>query len=776
MNYFEEKYDAVVMLTWSDWYTEPRSNRYHYASRFAADIRVIFVQPDIYDPNRSAYTQNTENDNITVLHVWYAYSGNCNDYIQGAQLDYMLLRLNIVSPLFWVYNYHFAYYLAKRSEPVVFHATEDYVTWMKQDLSLVKQILNRCDLIISVTELVERNYVSLVKGDINSIVLKNGVDYEQWRLSEDEIYELGNNRKKIAVFQGGINSRIDYSLLDGVIAKMPEWEFWFIGRDSGSSEFSSIRKKYNTVKYYGELSIDELVNCCKKASVGLIPYIPNEEIRNSLPLKTFEYLACGIPVVSVPIDELMGFDNCIYIASTPDDFVDAIEKAYHENSVDRIKRYMSIAKEHDYDKNYNKAKEKIAKLNFPVKRKYRVNVLYDQNSMHVFTIKNYLEMFERWSCNEIIYTPATGGAVCQNGELDYFDAVIVFYSIRVCVKGHLSSSYEEALTLYTGNKILIIQDDYDNTEETRRFIDRVHINTVYTVVPYDQMEKVYPKKRFPDTYFFNVLTGYISEEMHEYQNVKQTKDRKILIGYRGRDIGAWYGDLGHDKLMIGIRMKEECKKRNLNVDIEWEDDKRIYKGEWLEWVASCKAILGTESGSNVFDDNGTLKKLIQNEIQKHPNITYEELHDKYLKDVDGRVITNQISPKVFEAISLKTALVLMEGEYSGVIEPWIHFIPLKKDYSNIEEVLTLVQDDSYLQELVNRAYDDVMDNPEYQYKWLIQHFDKTIEAFYLPRKKQFSRNQRDANLVRRIWRRLYKKLVGRVKYIKHIMIVRTQAS
>ena len=111
-----------------------------------------------------------------------------------------------------------------------------------------------------------------------------------------------------------------------------------------------------------------------------------------------------------------------------------------------------------------------------------------------------------------------------------------------------------------------------------------------------------------------------------------------------------------------------------------------------------------------------------------------------------------------------------------MIEPWIHFIPLKKDYSNIEEVLTLVQDDSYLQELVNRAYDDVMDNPEYQYKWLIQHFDKTIEAFYLPRKKQFSRNQRDANLVRRIWRRLYKKLVGRVKYIKHIMIVRTQAS
>ena len=42
----KDRFDAIVMLTWSDWFTEPVSNRYHYATRFAKHLPVIFVQPD----------------------------------------------------------------------------------------------------------------------------------------------------------------------------------------------------------------------------------------------------------------------------------------------------------------------------------------------------------------------------------------------------------------------------------------------------------------------------------------------------------------------------------------------------------------------------------------------------------------------------------------------------------------------------------------------------------------------------------------------------------
>src|SRR5437016_5499446 len=51
-------FDGVVMLTWSDWRTEPRSNRYHYATRFARSLPVLFVQPD--GVGRSCSFEETE--------------------------------------------------------------------------------------------------------------------------------------------------------------------------------------------------------------------------------------------------------------------------------------------------------------------------------------------------------------------------------------------------------------------------------------------------------------------------------------------------------------------------------------------------------------------------------------------------------------------------------------------------------------------------------------------------------------------------------------------
>src|SRR6185312_7141409 len=42
----DDAIDSVVMVTSSDWKTEPRSNRYHFATRFARCVPVFFVQPD----------------------------------------------------------------------------------------------------------------------------------------------------------------------------------------------------------------------------------------------------------------------------------------------------------------------------------------------------------------------------------------------------------------------------------------------------------------------------------------------------------------------------------------------------------------------------------------------------------------------------------------------------------------------------------------------------------------------------------------------------------
>jgi hypothetical protein len=360
--------------------------------------------------------------------------------------------------------------------------------------------------------------------------------------------------------------------------------------------------------------------------------------------------------------------------------------------------------------------------------KKNILILYDHHEIHVKTIAGYLESFQRFSRHNVSYVSSF--AKCHF-DLDYFDAVVVHFSVRLCFPGHLSAAFAQALQNYRGLKALFIQDEYDHTQAAQKAMRALGIGLVFTCVPKESIAKVYPLPEFADVKFVNVLTGYVPIELNRLKRFAPVSERSILIGYRGRNLGLWYGDLGQEKVYIGRRMREICAERGLTTDIAWEEKDRIYDG-WFEFLGRCKATLGTESGSNVFDFDGTLAAAVQAEVRRDPKITYAEIHRKYLHDRDGAIEMNQISPKVFEAIACRTALVLFEGRYSGVLEPGRHFIVLKKDFSNVDEVLAKLHDDAFLEALTERAYADIIGSGRYSYEAFVQMVDGVLEQNWRP--------------------------------------------
>lgn len=359
--------------------------------------------------------------------------------------------------------------------------------------------------------------------------------------------------------------------------------------------------------------------------------------------------------------------------------------------------------------------------------KYDVNVLilYDHNSIFTNTVKEYLESFRCYSRLRIYYSPATTYLSYQY-DLSLFDVIVIHYSIRLSLPDHLSKFYENQLRSYGGYKVLFIQDEYEGTERTRKRIEDFGIHTVYTCVPPEQIDKVFPKQRFSKVDFVSTLTGFVPLSCEYRPNVLSFESRPNLIGYRGRRLPFWYGNLGQEKFVIGKEMKRICNARGVKADIEWDDDKRIYGENWYIFLQSCRATLGTESASNVFDDEGMIKKSIEEALRQNPNLSYSEAFEHYIRPYEGKVIMNQISPKVFEAISCRTALVLFEGEYSGVIKPDLHYIPLKKDFSNVDDIFLKINDLKYIQQLTDRAYQDVVASGKYSYKNFIASFDRLI--------------------------------------------------
>lgn len=355
----------------------------------------------------------------------------------------------------------------------------------------------------------------------------------------------------------------------------------------------------------------------------------------------------------------------------------------------------------------------------------RVLVLYDPASTYTATVLEHIRSFAMLP-HEVVFAGGVRGTTLAT-PLDAFDVVIIHYSIRLIAEDYISPSVAQALPGFTGLKVLFIQDEYDETETARRWIERLGIGLVFTCVPEAYIDAVYPRARFPGTTFVQTLTGFVPAEYERPLDAPPMASRSLMLAYRGRELAVRYGLLAREKVEIGRRMKALCTERGVPVDIEWDEDKRVYGADWFRFLTSARATLATESGANVFDFHGDIKRAVQADQRAHPGLTWDELYQRHVAAHDGHIRMNQVSPRVFEAIAVGTGLVLFEGHYSGVLEPHRHYIPLAKDYSNVDEVLAKLADTAFMEALVRRAHEEIILSGRYSYRAAIQAVAAEIE-------------------------------------------------
>lgn len=357
-----------------------------------------------------------------------------------------------------------------------------------------------------------------------------------------------------------------------------------------------------------------------------------------------------------------------------------------------------------------------------------MNILFLYNSTQTYTntVFEHIASFSTRSKHQTFFCH-----IDQESEVNIdtsrFDAIGIHYTIRLPFN-QLSPSVISVIEKFSGCKFLFIQDEYDHTYRTWHWIKKLGLNLIFTVVPQTGIEHIYPKKEFPNSRFINNLTGYVPENFDKDASLPPPSKRSILIGYRGRPLPIRYGKLGIEKVDIGKITKTYCNTYNITTDIEWSEAARIYGDKWYDFMTSCRAMLGSESGSNVFDWDNSINQEIEEFKQKNKSANDADIYDKIIKskDIDG--LMNQVSPRIFEAIAARTILVLFEGNYSEIIQPNIHFIPLKKDGSNLPDIVSLLQDDVYVDEMAERAYRDIIESGKYSYKSFVNTFDHEIEC------------------------------------------------
>jgi hypothetical protein len=356
----------------------------------------------------------------------------------------------------------------------------------------------------------------------------------------------------------------------------------------------------------------------------------------------------------------------------------------------------------------------------------RLLVAYSNASNYVSTTAEYLDSIARYSQWDVSYVHVTAGAELDF-DLDEFDAVIQSYCARLPVDGHVSPDYISQLRSFRGVKMLAVQDEYERTDKLKDAIRAIGYHVVLTCVPPGMVQSIYPRELFPEIEFITVLTGYVPEQLAERGKTPMPlHDRSIHIGYRGNELGAHYGRLGFYKFEIGRRMREICAAREIPHDIEWTADKRLYGDAWYNFIGSCRANLGSESGSNVFDFDGTIEATYRNLVAaRGAPVPYEEFRS-YTDPIEGRYAMGQISPRVFEAAAMRTPMILLSGRYSGLIRPDEHYIELKEDFSNVDAVLARLDDVEGLSRMADRAYERLVVSGDFSYRRFVKLIDDKL--------------------------------------------------
>lgn len=223
------------------------------------------------------------------------------------------------------------------------------------------RILRKVDIVFTVSK---ELYEKKSKFNKNTYVMPNAVDVELFGKASDQSTpipsSLSNISHPIIGMIGNLNQRIDFELIMHIAFAHPEWSIVIVGnwrgadRDFINSDLIKRLKKITNVHWMGHQPLEILPNYLRAFDVCLIPYVPNDPFNISCsPLKLYEYLATGKPIVSTNLPSVYEYSEVIRVGRNHEEFEKEIMLALEEKD-ELQERRIELANNNSWN---NRAKE-----------------------------------------------------------------------------------------------------------------------------------------------------------------------------------------------------------------------------------------------------------------------------------------------------------------------------------------------------------------------------------------------------------------------------------
>ena len=184
-----------------------------------------------------------------------------------------------------------------------------------------------------------------IRGKENVAMITNGVQYDHWQYRSDEVPEklkdIVSKGNPIIGYFGALAKWFDYELLKKVAKERPNYEIVLIGFLYDNSFKDSKIDELENVHYLGIVDYKELNKYSQYFTISTIPFLLNDITESTSPVKLFEYMAMGHPIVTTDMRECRKYKS-VLIGKSHKDFIEKLDFAL---TLDKNDEYYNYLKE-----------------------------------------------------------------------------------------------------------------------------------------------------------------------------------------------------------------------------------------------------------------------------------------------------------------------------------------------------------------------------------------------------------------------------------------------
>ncbi|MBV9940871.1 MAG: glycosyltransferase [Solirubrobacterales bacterium] len=357
----------IVCVGFNDWEAEVWTNQHHLMARFAAHNRVLFVEslglrrPTVAprDVRRMArrlrrglhgagrpratgvdgVVLNVVSPLVLPVHA-SPLARRVNASVLPWQIGRAAADLSITEPILWAYVPQ-AELLLDRLNPslVVYHCVDDIAAHPRIDTATFRaaerRLARRADIVLASSRPLADRMRGL-SSDVHCMTNVADVDlFAAARLPGPVDPAVAALPEPRIVFTGVIAAtKVDVLLLIELATLRPDWSIVLagpVGLGDPHTEAAALASIGN-VHLIGSRPYAHLPAVLRGAQAAIIPYLTNELTAAIFPMKVYEYLAAGLPVVATPLPSLQGLDG-ISFAAGAGPFVAELERLMAEDDL-----------------------------------------------------------------------------------------------------------------------------------------------------------------------------------------------------------------------------------------------------------------------------------------------------------------------------------------------------------------------------------------------------------------------------------------------------------